>query len=63
MVKKPKTHNVIEGLEIVSKTEKTEPAKATPQLKMTDSEKMIELLEAIDWKLWMLFKKFEVDDE
>ena len=62
-IKKAITSKVIDGLEVV----KTRTSTASPDVavseEVSDSKRMIELLEAIDWKLWMLFKKFNDEDD
>ena len=62
-IKKAITSKVIDGLEVV----KTRTSAALPEVtaseEVSDSKRMIELLEAIDWKLWMLFKKFNDEDD
>jgi hypothetical protein len=66
MAKKVATSKIIGDLDIVdpkSKKKAETVEDTTPAADLSDSERMIELLEAIDWKLWMLFKKFGVDEE
>ena len=48
---------IIDGSEIV-KANKTETSS-----ELSDTKRMIELLEAIDWKLWMIYKKYEGTEE
>jgi hypothetical protein len=63
MAKKPVTEAIIDGLELVKSNDvKKKPETKTAATKQTDSERIIELLEAIDWKLWVMYNKFS-DEE
>jgi len=48
---------IVDGSEIV-KANKPETSS-----ELSDTKRMIELLEAIDWKLWMIYKKYEGTEE
>lgn len=61
-IKKALTAKVIDGLEVV-KTKASSVTENSSTAEVSDSKRMIELLEAIDWKLWMLFKKFNDEDD
>jgi|APCry1669189883_1035261.scaffolds.fasta_scaffold26224_4 hypothetical protein len=65
MAKRPATNNIIDGLDLVitnPKEKKSTVKEETTTNTMTDSERMIELLEAIDWKLWVMYKKFNGEE-
>lgn len=61
MDKKPATEAIIDGLELIKSNAIKKKTKQTAT-KQTDSERIIELLEAIDWKLWVMYNKFS-DEE
>jgi len=61
-IKKALTAKVIDGLEVVKTKTNVDSAEVKVSEEMSDTKRMIELLEAIDWKLWMMFKKINEDD-
>ena len=62
-IKKALTAKVIDGLEVVKTKTNVDSAEVKVSEEMSDTKRMIELLEAIDWKLWMMFKKINEDDD
>lgn len=54
----PITDKIVDGLE-VTKSKKSDNASS----ELSDTKRMIELLEAIDWKLWVIYKKIEGTEE
>lgn len=58
MARKAATDKVIEDLKVKPKEEETAVSSSTDA-----QQRMIELLEAIDWKLWVLYKRFGVEDD
>ena len=61
---KKATAAVMEGLtEVNPKEQKIVDGVNVGKTEQTDTQRMIELLEAIDWKLWTIYKKYVEQEE